>query len=53
MSIVNTLKNLKTNLFGGPGGAGFSQPAPSKVQNIGMTSTPTSSLDSNLSLIHI
>ena len=47
MSIVNTLKNLKTNLFGGPGGAGFSQPAPSKVQNIGMTSTPTSSLDSN------
>ena len=45
MSIVNTLKNLKTNLFGGPGNAGFSQPAPSKVQNIGMT--PTAVLDSD------
>ena len=47
MSIVNTLKNLKTNLFGGPGNTGFSMPAPSKVQNIGMTNTPTSSLDSD------
>ena len=45
MSIVNTLKNLKTNLFGGPGNTGFSQPAPSKVQNIGMT--PTAVLDSD------
>ena len=43
MSIVNTLKNLKTNLFGGPGNTGFSMPAPSKVQNIGMT--PTAVLD--------
>ena len=47
MSIVNTLKNLKTNLFGGPGNTGFSKPPPSKVQGIGMTSTPTSSLDSD------
>ena len=47
MSIVNTLKNLKTNLFGGRGNTGFSMPAPSKVQNIGMTTTPTSSLDSD------
>jgi hypothetical protein len=45
MSLVNTLKNLKTNLFGGPGNTGFSQPAPSKVQNIGMT--PTAVLDSD------
>jgi hypothetical protein len=45
MSIVNTLKNLRTNLFGGPGNAGFSQPPPSKVQNIGMT--PTAVLDSD------
>ena len=45
MSLVNTLKNLKTNLFGGPGNTGFSQPAPSKVQNIGMT--PTDVLDSD------
>ena len=47
MSLVNTLKNLKSNLFGGPGNTGFSQPPPSKVQRIGMTSTPTSSLDSD------
>ena len=47
MSIVNTLKNLKTNLFGGPGNTGSSDPAPSKVQRIGMTSSPTSSLDSD------
>ena len=47
MSIVNTLKNLRSNLFGGPGNTGFSQPPPSKVQGIGMTSTPTSSLDSD------
>ena len=47
MSLVNTLKNLKSNLFGGPGNTGFSQPPPSKVQRIGMTSTPMSSLDSD------
>ena len=47
MSIVNTLKNLKSNLFGGPGNTGFTRPPPSKVQGIGMTPTPTSSLDSD------
>ena len=47
MSLVNTLKNLKTNLFGGPSNTGFTQPGPSKVQGIGMTGTPTSSLDSD------
>jgi len=47
MSLVNTLKNLKSNLFGGPGNTGFSKPPPSKVQSIGMTGTPVSSLDSN------
>ena len=47
MSIVNTLKNLRSNLFGGPGNTGFSQPPPSKVQGIGMTSTPTGLLDSD------
>ena len=45
MSIVNTLKNLKTNLFGGPGNTGFSKPSPSKVQSIGMT--PTATLNSD------
>lgn len=47
MSLVNTLKNLKSNLFGGPGNTGFSKPPPSKVQGIGMTGTPTSSIDSD------
>jgi hypothetical protein len=47
MSLVNTLKNLKSNLFGGPGNTGFSKPPPSKVDGIGMTKTPTSSLDSD------
>ena len=45
--IASTLKRLKSNLFGGPGNTGFTMPAPSKVQNIGMTGTPTSSLDSD------
>ena len=45
MSLVNTLKNLRSNLFGGPGNTGFSQPPPSKVQNIGMT--PTAVLNSD------
>ena len=47
MSLVNTLKNLKSNLFGGKGNTGFTQPPPSKVQGIGMTSTPTSVLSSD------
>ena len=47
MSLVNTLRALKSNLFGGPGNTGFSKPPPSKVQGIGMTGTPVSSLDSN------
>ena len=47
MSIVNTLKNLRSNLFGGPGNTGFTQPAPSKVQGIGITPTPTGVLDSD------
>ena len=45
--IANTLKRLKSNLFGGRGNTGFSMPPPSKVQNIGMTTTPTSSVDSD------
>ena len=47
MSIVNALSRLKTNIFGGPGNTGFSRPPPSKVDDIGMTKTPVSSLDSD------
>ena len=45
MSIVSTLSRLKTNIFGGPGNTGFTKPAPSKVQNIGMS--PTAVLESD------
>ena len=45
MSIVNALSKLRTNLFGGPGNTGFTQPPPSKVQDIGMT--PTAVLNSD------
>ena len=45
MSIKNALSKLKSNLFGGPGTSGFSAYPPSKVDNIGMTKTPTSSLE--------
>ena len=45
MSIVNTLKNLKSNLFGARGNAGFTQPAPSKTQNISLTGTPTDTIE--------
>ena len=47
MTIVNVLSRLKTNIFGGPGNTGFSRPPPSKVDDIGMTKTPVSSLDSD------
>ena len=47
MSIVNALSRLKTNIFGGPGNTGFSRPPPSKVQDISMTNTPVSSIDSD------
>jgi hypothetical protein len=47
MSIVNALSRLKTNIFGGPGNTGFPSPPPSKVDRIGMTKTPVSSLDSD------
>ena len=47
MTIVNVLSRLKTNIFGGPGNTGFSRPPPSKVDAIGMTKTPVSSLYSD------
>ena len=47
MSIVNALSRLKTNIFGGPGNTGFSKPPPSKVQDIGMRTTPVSVLDND------
>jgi len=47
MTVFNALSKLKSNLFGGPGNTGFSKPPPSKVQDIGMTSTPTGLLDND------
>jgi hypothetical protein len=45
--ISQFLSKLKTNLFGGPGNTGFADYPPSKVDDIGMSKTPTSSLDSD------
>ena len=41
MSIVNKLKALKGNLFGGKGNTGFTKPPASTVQNIDLQSSPT------------
>ena len=43
--IASTLNKLKQNLFGGKGNTGFTNPAPSKVQNISLS--PVSVLDSD------
>ena len=47
MSIRNQLSKLTSNIFGKPGGASFGDPQSglSKTENIGLTTTPTSSLD--------
>ena len=44
MSLVNKLKNLKTNIFGGKGNTGKSLPPASKVQDIDMQPSPTGAL---------
>ena len=41
MSLVNTLKQLKTNIFGGPGNTGFEKP-PAYKTRIRMEENPTS-----------
>ena len=45
MSIVNKLKSLKTNIFGGKGNTGFTKPPASTVQDIDFQSSPTGILD--------
>ena len=45
MSIVNKLKNLKSNIFGGKGNTGFSKPPASTVQDVSLQSSPTGILD--------
>ena len=45
MSLVNTLKQLKTNIFGGPGNTGFTKP-PAYKTRINLD-TPTGILDSD------
>ena len=44
MSIVNKLKGLKSNLFGGKGNTGETKPPASKVQDIDMQPSPTGKL---------
>ena len=45
--LKNVLSRLKTNIFGGPGNTNSSTSPPSKVQDINMTKTPVSSIDSD------
>ena len=45
MSIVNKLKSLKTNIFGGKGNTGFTKPPASTVQDFDLQSSPTGILD--------
>jgi len=45
MSVFAALNKLKTNIFGGPGNTGFSKPPASRVQDIGLTPSPTGLLD--------
>jgi hypothetical protein len=45
MSIVNKLKNLKSNIFGGKGNTGITKPPASRVQDIDMRPSPTGKLD--------
>jgi hypothetical protein len=45
MSIVNKLKGLKSNIFGGKGNTGITKPPASRVQDIDMQSSPTGKLN--------
>ena len=45
MSIVNKLKSLKSNIFGGKGNTGFTKPPASTVQSFDLQSSPTGILD--------
>ena len=43
-NLFNTLNKLKTNIFGGKGNTGFTDPPASRVAKLGITPTPTSLL---------
>ena len=45
MSVFTALNKLKTNIFGGPGNTGFTKPPASRVQDIGLTPSPTGLLN--------
>ena len=47
MSIVNKLKSLKTNIFGGKGNTGFTKPPASTIQDIDLQSSPTGLLETD------
>ena len=44
-NLFNTLNKLKTNIFGGPGNTGFTDPPASRVAKLGITPTPTSLIE--------
>jgi len=43
-NLFNSLNKLKSNLFGGPGNTGFTEPPATRVAPIGIKNTPTSLL---------
>ena len=44
-NLFNTLNKLKSNIFGGKGNTGFTDPPASRVAKLGITPTPTSLID--------
>ena len=47
MALLETLKKLKNNVFGGPGNTGFTKPPISSVNDIGLTEGPTGLLSTD------
>ena len=44
-NLFNSLNKLKTNIFGGPGNTGKTDPPASRVAKLGIKNTPTSKLE--------
>ena len=44
-NLFNSLNKLKSNIFGGPGNTGFTQPPATRVAPLGIKDTPSSLLD--------
>ena len=47
MANLFNIKQIKNNIFGGPGNTGFTKPPATRVQDIGLQAQPTGLLDSD------